>query len=491
MTIAVIGVVGSMLQLFSREKDRLEEKHTANHRATLLKKVLLILIAVLCALFIVAGVVKALTGVQLLSLQTITKLAGTPPPADAQGFTNVLLLGQGDAGHDGVNLTDTVMVASLDPKNTKSVVLLSLPRDLYFLSTDKMGAGRINTMYRDYSSYLRSQQGMDAEQATQEAMKELAKEIGTKLGLEIHHTVKVDFDGFVKAVDLIEGIDVVVPEAIVDTEYPNENYGYETFSLGAGPQHLDGETALKYARSRHSTSDFSRSARQQQILEAMAEKAKTTGIAGDPQRIIEMLHILSENTATTLSLGEMIGLADIAQDIDRSKIVTMQLSDRSALYGGFVEPGGFLYTPPRDQFGGASVLLPISIPEYPVTWKQLQTLTELLFKHRDLHLQDLRFAVLNSDAPSGSATKLATELIRYGFDVPAIENAPGEKRATSTIAPLTEAQKPLAEFFSKLLNLPIGPLPEGLTEDLRAPVVIVLGTDYRYTPFQDLVSNVQ
>jgi LCP family protein required for cell wall assembly len=489
--IALIGIGGSLLQLFSREKERLDEKHAANARAMLLKKFLLVLIAVLCALLLIAGTVKALTGVQLLSLQTVTKLAGTPPPSDANGFTNLLLLGQGDAGHDGVNLTDTIMVASFDPKDTKSVVLLSIPRDTYLLSTEKMGAGRVNTMYRDYSSFLRFQQGMDEEAATQEAMKELAAEIGRKVGLEIHHTVKVDFDGFVRAVDVIEGIDVTVPETIVDTEYPNENYGYETFRLEAGLQHLDGATALKYARSRHSTSDFDRSARQQQILQAMGDKAREMGIASNPQRIIELLNILSENMATTMSLGELVGMADIAQEIDRSKIVTMQLNDRNGLYGGFVDPGGFLYTPPRDQFGGASVLLPVSIPEFPVTWKQITSLGELLFRQRDLYLANTRFAILNSDARSGSAGLLASELFRYGFDVPIIENAPGEKRAASFLAPLTEAEIPLAEAFSALLDIPLGPLPEGLTEDLRAPIVIVLGADYRYSPLQDLVPAAQ
>jgi len=491
LAIALLSISGALASIYGRERGRVEDHRTSVRRTTLLKKTLLVLIAVLCAFLLLAGTVKALMSLRIISLQTVTKLTGTPPATDANGYTNILLLGQGNADHDGVNLTDTIIVASLDPSQTKSAVMLSLPRDLYFLATEKMGKGKLNSMYRDYRSFLRYEQGMEDETATQEAMQELAREIGRAIGLEIHGVVKVNFAGFVQAVDAIEGIDVVVPEAITDTEYPDENFGYETFSIAAGPQHLDGETALKYARSRHSTSDFDRSARQQQIIAAIAEKARSLGLERDPKRIIELLHILAENVETTLNLGNIIGLADIAQNIDRSRIVAMQLNDRNALYDGAIEPGGFLYTPPRDLFGGASVLLPVSIPEYPVTWKQIHTFSDLLFRHREVYLAGPQFAVLNAGAPPGSAGKLATELIRYGFSVGPVANAPGEKRPTSLIAPTVEEARPLADFFATLLTVPLDAAPADLTEETRAPLTIILGTDYRYSPIQNLVPNAQ
>ncbi len=491
IALALVAISGSLFGLYEHEKERYKEHKASARRCTFLKRVLLVLIAVLCALLLFAGTVKGLSSLKILNLGTITKLTGTAPPQDEWGHTNILLLGQGDEGHDGVNLTDTIMVASIDPGKTQSVVLLSLPRDLYLLKTEKMGKGRLNTMYRDYRSYLRFQKGMGEEEATQEAMRELATEIGRNIGIEMHHTAKVDFIGFVKAVDLLEGVDIDVPYDIVDTEYPDQNYGFETFEIRAGPQHLDGETALKYARSRHTTSDFGRSARQQQILAAMGEKAKSIGIQKDPKKLIELLRILSENFETTMSIGEAVGLAEIARDIDRSRIVTMQLNDRNGLYEGIVEPGGFLYTPPRNLFEGASVLLPVSIPEFPVTWRQIQTAVQLLMHHREVYIAQPEFAVLNSTARPGTARRLGNELIRYGFAVGKVENAQSADQAATSISYKDEADVALAGFFSLLLDIPVIPMPADLPASQQARITIILGRDYAFTPIQDLLPNLQ
>ena len=211
-----------------------------------------------------------------------------------------------------------------------------------------MGKGRVNSMYRDYKGYLMARKDMEEPEASLEAMKELAVVVGKALDLDIHHVIKVDFDGFTKAVDAIGGIDIEVPEAITDTEYPGPNYTYETFAIDAGLQHLDGETALKYARSRHTTSDFDRSARQQQILAALAEKVRDQGILRSPSKVMALYKIVSQNLETTLTLRELVGAGSMGSAIDRNRIISMQLSDRNGLYGTLSEPGGFLYDPPRD-----------------------------------------------------------------------------------------------------------------------------------------------
>jgi len=282
-----------------------------------------------------------------------------------------------------------------------------------------------------------------------------------------------------------------VPYDIVDTEYPDENYGFQTFEISAGPQHLDGATALKYARSRHTTSDFGRSARQQQILAAMGEKAESIGLQKDPKKLISLLRILSENFETTMSISETVGLAEIARGIDSSRITTMQLNDRNGLYEGLVEPGGFLYTPPRNLFEGASVLLPVSIPEFPVTWKQIKTAVQLLVHHRELYLAAPEFAVLNSTAKPGTARRLGNELTRYGFPVGKIENTESADQATTTISYRDETDASLAGFFSLLLDIPVSPLPNDLPLTQQARLTIILGEDYRFTPLQDLLPNLQ
>ncbi len=483
----VLSLGGALAGVARMWEEEHEKKVKEKHRTVLLKRLLLISVAILCGVILLAGTVTALKTVRVFSLNTFASLTGAEPPVDANGFTNLLLLGQGDEGHDGKDLTDTLIVASVDTKNTNSVFLLSLPRDLYLLNTEKMGAGRINSMYRDYSSYLHTRQDMELKDAQTEAMNEVAREVSKITGLELHDVIKVDFDGFVGAVDALGGIEINVPEAITDTSYPDENYGYEVFHIDAGLQTLDGATALKYARSRHSSSDFDRSARQQMILTAMGEKARSVGIIKDAGKIVSLLRVLSANVMTTMPVGEMVGLAQTAKDMDRSNIVTMQLNDHNGLYGSFSEPGGFLYAPPREQFGGASVLLPVSVPEYPITWKQVQTLGKLFFGQRKVYLSQPHFNVLNAGAPPGAARLLASELIRYGFTVDNIDNASIDDIAAAFVAPRTEADKPLAEFFSTLLGIQLSTMPTSLPVEEVNQITIVLGENYRFKPLQDSV----
>jgi LCP family protein required for cell wall assembly len=454
------------------------------------RKAFIILSSSLLVLLVLAGAAKALVELKVVTLNTVLTVAATDLATDEHGYTNVLLLGAGDVNHDGTDLTDTIIVASLDPTKSKSVVLLSLPRDLYILKTEKMGVGRINELYRNYKAFLR-RESMEESVASIEALRQLQAEIGRNLNLPIHYVVKVDFTGFTEAVDALGGVDLEVPEDIVDTQYPGPNYTYETFQISAGLQHLDGETALKYARSRHSSSDFSRSARQQQILAALGDKARAEGILTNPGRISTMLKILSKHVETTMTYREMLALAKAGKEVNRERIVTMQLNSTNGLYdaGGFIEAGGFLYTPPRSQFGGAFVLLPISIPEFPVTWKQIHALTELLFGNRAAYLGKPTFAVLNAGAKNGMGRSLRNELIRYGFDVPTIGNAPQllKDQEESWIGVLSEADRPLAEFFGTLLHLPVRALPTDVPVDQVERITIVLGKDFIYRPIQDLL----
>ncbi len=471
-----------------KEKRAKQEQH--EKRILFLKRTLTVLLSVLLSLLLLAGVAKALISLNVLNLRSVLGLVAADLPTDQNGFTNFLLLGKGDDNHEGIDLTDTIMVVSVDPK-TKSAVMISIPRDLY-VTSDIMGTGRINALYRDYKAKLRHS-GMTKEEASQASLKELLKDVGEKLDLPLHYAAMVNFSGFTQAVDALGGIDVVVPEDLVDREYPGPNWTYETFEITAGPHLLDGETALKYARSRHSTNDFSRSARQQQIVQALGEKAKTLGIAKSPRKILSLLQILSQNVETTLSGKELLGAAKLGEQLDRSRVVSVQLNDQSGLYTSFAEAGGFLYTPPREQFGGASVLLPIK-PAGGGSWDEIRAFVRLLTQNRTLFIAHPRIAVLNAGGKNGLASLLATELLRYGFDVQKVENASdGQegrlKQDTSLVASLTEEDKPLASFFATLLRLPVEPAPMVVPPDQQEQVTIFLGKTFNFSPFLKLLSS--
>ena len=481
-----IGWIGILTRIVQRRHEEQETQKDYERHTRLLKRVAIIIASLCIAILLFVTVAKALVALRVLSLDTIFSVAGNDLPRDIHGFTNFLLLGEGDSNHDGVDLTDTIMVASVDPR-TKSVVLLSLPRDLYLLHTKKMGEGRINSLYRDYKGYLKANEGMREQEASQAAMRELGDEIGRTIDLTVHHIVKVDFIAFVQAVNAIGGVDIDVPYDIIDAEYPGPDYTYETFEIHKGLQHIDGETALKYARSRHTTSDFDRSARQQQLIQALGQKARDSGLASSPGKITSLLRILSAHVETTMSIPEIIGAAKLGRLVDQKNVLSMQLSDRNGLYGSPTDPGGFLYAPPREQFEGMSILLPVSIPEFPVTWKQIRTLSHLLFQNRGLTLSRPHITILNASGIRGLASLLGDELIRYGFTVARTGNAPDKKKLPHAwIAPGSEADESSAQFFGTLLHIAVKPLPEEFNE-IAGPVTIILGKDYHYQPIQDLL----
>jgi LCP family protein required for cell wall assembly len=497
----------SNLYLLTKRKHEVEQEERANHTG-LLKKALAVLVAILFAGLLLVGTLRVLLAMKVFSISQLVSVASVELPVDDNGYTNLLLLGEGGADHDGVDLTDTLMIASIDARHNEGVVLLSLPRDLYVLNTEKMGKGRINSLYRNYKGYLIAQ-GSTHPEAEAESLKQLGTEIGTLVDLPIHGVLKIDFNGFIDAVDAVGGVDVDVPEDIVDVEYPGPNYTYETFSITKGSHHLDGATALKYARTRHTTSDFSRSARQQQIISAVMQKMRETGTIGNLGKVSELLSIVSKNFRTTLSSRELMGLAVLGKGVDAKKLANVQLNDQNGLYGSLIQPGGFLYSPPREEFDGASVLLPFSIPAFPVTWKQIRVLTEVFIRHRDLFMNPPSIAVLNADAKEGAARKLGGELYRYMFNVtqtknydkkatPAREGSYIVVRAAPTVAPSSSAgsmeaavaqaakAKKTAEYLSALLQLPILDTVDTAALADGTDLSIVLADDYTYQPLQDV-----
>lgn len=181
------------------------------------------------------------------------------------GRLNVLVLGLDRRSDEtGPVRTDTLILATFDPRQPKAA-LLSIPRDLW-VDIPGQGTNRINTA--NYFGDL-TQPGYGPELARQT--------VQNNFGPTIHRYILVDFAGFVALVDALGGVDVDVPETIVDERYPTPDYGYMTIAIPAGPQHMDGATALIYARTRHTDSDFGRSQRQQQILRALVTRVLQPG----------------------------------------------------------------------------------------------------------------------------------------------------------------------------------------------------------------------
>lgn len=264
--------------------------------------------------------------------------AGVDLPAQIQlapdrDRVTVLLLGVDERPDEvGPPRTDTMMVLTADLNSGQSA-LISIPRDMLVSIPAFDRQAKINTAYvigesEDYPG------GGGA----------LAKKtVSDLLGYPVDYYIKINFDGFVKAIDLIGGIDIDVPKAIHDDKYPTIDYGYTTFQIEAGPQHLDGETALKYARTRHVDDDFQRARRQHQVLLAVKDaliqnKLLTT------LRSLDLLDVLGDSIEHDIPAADLLELATLATHVDIQNIQQLVLDshygqvDSDSPYGWVVVP---------------------------------------------------------------------------------------------------------------------------------------------------------
>ena len=269
---------------------------------------------------------------------------------------NLLLLGIGGGKHDGPNLTDTIILLSIDPQS-KRVSLISIPRDLWVKDLN----AKINSAYASGES-KRPGGGLT-----------LTKAVVTKvLGQKIDYGLRVDFNGFIKAVDMIGGIDVFVERSFEDKEYPlngkeadtcgnNEEQldelatassqldafpcRYETLSFQKGKQHMDGETALKFVRSRHGTngegSDFARSKRQEKIIKSFREKVLSAQTFLNPVRLISLYEVFKGSIDTDILPNELDDFIKLAKSLENSPLNTQVLDS-----GGEEGRPGLLINPP-------------------------------------------------------------------------------------------------------------------------------------------------
>lgn len=241
--------------------------------------------------------------------QPTPTLIPTSEPWEGTDRVNILLMGiDRRPGEAFISRTDTMMLVSLDPE-TESASILSIPRDLYVLIPG-YGRDRINTAFV-YGSAGNNPVGGAA----------LAMQtVEYNLGVSVHHYVLVDFSAVINGINALGGIDVYVPTAINDPTYPSMNYGFDPLSIPAGQNHFDGETALKYARTRHQDNDFGRAARQQQVILAIKQKVTSLGFTGMIAQAGTLYRQVENGIRTDLSLEQMIRLATAANSIDSENI---------------------------------------------------------------------------------------------------------------------------------------------------------------------------
>lgn len=400
------------------------------------------------------------------------KTKPTQLKGEGDGRINFLLLGIGGEGHSGTYLTDTIQIVSIDPEEHHTA-MLSIPRDLYVKMPGSNGYSKINEVYTQGLNQKKcvaskTKKCPDDEQINAAAA--YTKDtIGDLLDMDIHYYALVDFNGFKQIIDAVGGITVNVEKDLVDYQYPNEKEnGYETFKVKAGTQTMNGTTALKYSRSRHSTSDFDRAKRQQQVMVATKDKVMSSQTLLNPKKLAEVFSALGTHMRTDLQLSEMEKLLTMAKDFDSKNVATKVLdnSKDSVLVSG-TSPGGAYILKPKNN-----------------DYSLIASFAHELFTDVYIKKEAATIELQNGTTKSGLATDTGKLLTSYGYNVVNMTKADKTDYPKTTIYDCANSKKPYTvTFLKKRFNN--ADVKKCNVKEPKYDIIVVIGKDYTPTKILD------
>lgn len=415
------------------------------------------------------GIKIFMTSGQLFSGNIFDLLgSGAKLKTDENGRSNILVFGtsEDDPGHEGANLTDSVMVISLD-QEAKNAVMVSVPRDLWVKYGEACPSGyegKINAVYECGADGTNEPAGA----------KKLMETVGESYGLDIQYYAHVNYTVVRDTVNAVGGVTVQIdsddPRGILDRNFDWKcNYRCNFVKWPNGPAHLDGEHALALARARNAAGgyglgggNFDREQYQQKIIVALKDKAASAGTLANPVAVSGILDALGDNVRTNFSAGEVKTLINLAGDIPTASIKRVSL----------VEPGKAVLT--TGNVSGQSVVRPAAgiydfseVKEFIRKKLTVSTTTG----------EEPSIEVLNGSDYGGIAGKKAAELEAAGFrDVATGDTDTNSAYGEYVWYDLSGGKKPqaLTKLKSILGSSPTGTvLPTGVQSD--ADFVIIVG----------------
>jgi len=382
---------------------------------------------------------------------------------EGDGRVNVLLLGRGGVGHTAPDLTDTIIVASIDPLQ-KDAGLVSIPRDLY-VQTPSGGSTKINSVYA-FAKDGAIAQGKNKAAAEQIGLEAIEKTVEDVTGLPVHYHAVVDFRGFERAINVVDGVDIAVKTPVYEDMVINgKPY---TLDVKKGQQHFNGQRALAYSRTRHclygcNRGDFDRSERQRQVIVALKDKVLTAGTFGNPVRLAQLFDTFGSHIKTNLSVDDLMRLYAIAGEIDSTKLESVGLSD---------PPNNFLTTGMLD---GLSVVLPTAGAN---NYQEIHHFLRNKFKDGFIRKEDPALLVLNGTTTPGLADVQRKVLRSYGYRVVGTGDAPSKQTTHTKLIDMRGGEKKYTKRYLELRykTSAIDDLPKGV-DPKDADFVIILGSN--------------
>jgi LCP family protein required for cell wall assembly len=403
----------------------------------------------------------------------------------------LMLMGYGGNGHEGEWLTDSILIMRYDPK-TKTMQQFSMPRDLYLFvpygGKDKGAWMKVNSILGFIMQWSKpNQDALDPKYRWSDDKKKFSSGVNLAadtiqgvLGIRIDYWTTMSFEGFRKFIDAMGGVEVDVERDFVDKKYPkNDNdqidASYVTIEFKAGLQRMDGETAIRYARSRYSESveggDFARSRRQMRLITAVKDKALKDNLV---LKSLDYMGALQGNIRFSLDFGELTALANYLNSPEGKTLSNDVKFSSEVLTNEYVTDTSY------PDVGYA--LIPI---EGKGDYTQIQRWVQRVTAAADIRRENIRVQVLNANGKSGIAGDFEDYLLSQGFrTTPSVDS---DNRDFTEIVDYTNGQSPntvakLKSYLSNLSGLKI----TKTTADKRPPnlstdtgIQLFLGKDFK------------
>jgi len=384
---------------------------------------------------------------------------------EGDGRINVLLLGRGGDGHDGPDLTDTILIMSIDPVN-KTANMVSIPRDLWVSSngsSTKINAVFANAKYKALATNGKNEAA--AEKAGISAIESMTTQV---LGIPIHYYGMVDFAAFQQAVDTVGGVDINIPAsaAVKDYMYDESTHKPYTLDVQAGNQHFNGLRALMFTRTRHTSArgDFDRTERQRLFIEALSQKILSAGTYTNPVKVSQLMSDFGDHISTDFSVNDSLRMAQIMKEIGTGNIKSIGLAD---------PPNNFVRT---DTINGLSVVVPTAgAGEYA----DIQNYIRNTIKDPYLAKENAAITVLNGTTVPGLAGDTGDKLKSYGYNVVTVASAPSSDYQTTVLLDVSGGKKPFTKnYLEKRLGVKATTTsPDPNLSTTGADFVVILGQD--------------
>lgn len=373
----------------------------------------------------------------------------------SDGRTNILIFGtsgydmagsEADGVHDGAQLTDSIMVLSID-QSSKDVAMVSLPRDLK--TTTCTATGKINELYYCENKHNNNEVG---------GANKLRDRVSSILGIEIQYYAHINWMSLIQIVDAIGGITVTIDDDI------NDDWT-KTYIKAGVPVTLNGEQALGLARARHGTAngDFTRGDSQQKIMIAIKDKVASMNLGiGD---VINLANILGDNLRSDFTSDSIYAGAKVFTESNFDSIRQIPLIGTNANYFTTGEIRGISYVLPTAGDGNYN-----TIRKY---------IKQALLKNPVI-LENAQIAILNGSGVADIEKAEKTELEKSVFNVKMTGNAPsGQYFEKLYLYALTDkpATKEKLETYYNIKAMGPEYLPSGIDTN-GIDFVIILGVGY-------------